>query len=140
MYRPVYAEDDKEEGGEDVAAGPDHHEQLAHDVPGVPLVGQPPEGLHRQRDVGGDGVRQGQMEHQVVNIGAAPQLLNICHMTPGPNRSLSLLPHFTKCEIYSQLPKDMCILCTKLGYCTPVNIEKSTKFNFLFKKYAKKNH
>ena len=112
---------------------------LAQAVGGVPLDGVSVYGLHGQRDVGGDGVRQGQVEHQVVNISAAPQLLNICHMTPGP-KSLSLLPHFTKCEIYSQLPKDMCILCTKLGYCTPANIEKSTKFNFLFKKYAKKNH
>ena len=68
----------------------------------------PPECLHGQRDIGGDGVGQGQVEHQVVNIGAAPQLLNICHMTPGP-RSLSRLPHFTKCLIYSNLIQKICV-------------------------------
>ena len=41
----------------------------------------PPECLHRQRDIGGDGVRQGQMEHQVMHIGAAPHLLTPRHMT-----------------------------------------------------------
>ena len=37
----------------------------------MPLDGVSPDSLHGQRDVGGDGVRQGQVEHQVVNIGAA---------------------------------------------------------------------
>ena len=34
---PIYAEDYKQEGGEDVAAGPDHHEALARRVTRVPL-------------------------------------------------------------------------------------------------------
>ena len=41
IYWPIDAEDDQEEGGEDVAPGSEHHQQLAHDVPGVPLYGQP---------------------------------------------------------------------------------------------------
>ena len=41
----------------------------------MPLDGVSPDSLHGQRDVGGDGVRQGQVEHQVVNIGAALQVL-----------------------------------------------------------------
>ena len=66
---PVNADNHEYEGGEDVAAGSEHHEDLAHDVPRVPLDGQPPEGLHRQRDEANDGVGQSEMEHQVVNIG-----------------------------------------------------------------------
>ena len=41
----------------------------------------PPERLHGQSDIGGDGVSQGQVEHQVVNIGAAPHLLTTRHLT-----------------------------------------------------------
>ena len=41
----------------------------------------PPESLHGQCNVGGDGVRQGEVEHQVVDICATPHLLIICHMT-----------------------------------------------------------
>ena len=48
---------------------------LAQAVGGVPLDGVSVYGLHGQRDVGGDGVRQSQVEHQVVNIGPAPHFL-----------------------------------------------------------------
>ena len=34
---PVYAEHDQHVGGEDEAPGPDHHQNLAHEVAGVPL-------------------------------------------------------------------------------------------------------
>ena len=34
---PVYAEHDQHVGGEDEAAGPHHHQNLAHEVAGVPL-------------------------------------------------------------------------------------------------------
>ena len=66
---PVNADDHEDQRGEDVAASPEHHEDLAHDVPCVPLYGQPPQGLHRQRDEADDGVGQGEVEHQVVDIG-----------------------------------------------------------------------
>ena len=65
-----------------VSPSPDHHKQLAHDVTRVPLDGEPPDRLHGQRHVGGDGVSQGQVKHQVVHIGAAPHLLIIRHLTP----------------------------------------------------------
>ena len=66
---PVNADDDEYQRGEDVPASPEHHEDLAHDVTGVPLNGQPPEGLHRQRDEADDRVGQGEVEHKVVDIG-----------------------------------------------------------------------
>ena len=69
LLPPVNADDHEYEGGEDVAASPEHHEDLAHDVSGVPLNGQPPEGLHRQRDEADDRVGQGEVKHQVVYIG-----------------------------------------------------------------------
>ena len=69
LLPPVNADDHEYQGGENVAAGPEHHEDLAHDVTRVPLDGQPPKGLHRQRDEADNGVSQGQVEHQVVNIG-----------------------------------------------------------------------
>ena len=34
---PVYAEHDEHVGGEDEAARPHHHQNLAHEVAGVPL-------------------------------------------------------------------------------------------------------
>ena len=34
---PVYAEHDQHVGGEDEAPGPHHHQNLAHEVAGVPL-------------------------------------------------------------------------------------------------------
>ena len=37
---PVNTEDDEHEGGEDVATGSDHHQNLASHVPGVPLKHQ----------------------------------------------------------------------------------------------------
>ena len=70
MLPPVNADDNEYQGGENVTTGPEHHEDLAHDITRVPLDGQPPEGLHRQRDEADDGVSQGQVEHQVVYIGA----------------------------------------------------------------------
>ena len=66
LLPPVNADDHEYKGGEDVAARPEHHEDLAHDVPCMPLNGQPPEGLHWQRDEADDGVSQGEMEHRVV--------------------------------------------------------------------------
>ena len=69
LLSPVNADDHEYEGGEDVAASPEHHEDLAHEVAGVPLYGQPPEGLHRQRDEADDRVGQGEVKHQVVYIG-----------------------------------------------------------------------
>ena len=81
IYLPINAEDHQQEGGEDVAPSPDHHEQLAHHVPPVPLDGEPPDRLHGQRHVGGDGVRQGQVEYQVVHVGATPHLLIILNLT-----------------------------------------------------------
>ena len=68
-HPPVNADDHEYKGGEYVAAGPEHHEDLAHEVAGVPLYGQPPEGLHRQRDEADDRVGQGEVKHQVVYIG-----------------------------------------------------------------------
>ena len=49
---------------------------------------QSPESLHRNGDVGGDGVSQGEVEHKVVNIGPAPhissgRLLPCCHQGNG---------------------------------------------------------
>ena len=69
MLPPVNADDNEYQGGENVTTGPEHHEDLAHDITRVPLDGQPPEGLHGQRDEADDGVGQGQVEHKVMHIG-----------------------------------------------------------------------
>ena len=92
---PVNTEYDEHEGGEDVSAGPDHHQNLASHVPSVPLKhhhhqsldlehhrhqdhlnDDPPAGLHGHGDEGDDGVRDGEVEHQVVNICTASQILS----------------------------------------------------------------
>ena len=45
-------------------------EDLAHEVPCVPLDAESPERLHGQRDEADDGVGQGEVEHKVVHVGA----------------------------------------------------------------------
>ena len=71
---PVNTDDNKDRRGENEAASSEHHEDFTDRVTCVPLYGQPPESLHGQNNIADDGVRQGEMEHQVVDIGAAPTL------------------------------------------------------------------
>ena len=90
---PVNTEDDEHQGGEDVATGSDHHQNLASHVPSVPLkhhphhhhhqqnyqnyqnyqkiqnlYHDPPDGLHRHGDEGDDGVSESEVENQKVDV------------------------------------------------------------------------
>jgi hypothetical protein len=46
---------------------------LAGEVVGVPLYGEPPDGLHGHGDAGHQRVRQDQLEHQEVHVRFAPE-------------------------------------------------------------------
>ena len=87
--QPVNTEYDEHEGGEDVSAGPDHHQNLASHVPSVPLkhhhhrhhnyqnqnlYHDPPDGLHGHGDEGDDGVSEGEMENQKVDVCSTDQV------------------------------------------------------------------
>ena len=43
------------------------------------LDSPPPDGLHGQGDEAGDGVRQGQVVHEVMDIGADPGIIKLIH-------------------------------------------------------------
>ena len=79
---PVNADDDEDARWEDVSSSPDHHQHLAQDVATLPLYSQPPQRLHGQGDEADDGVGQGEVEHEVVNIGAALGLRHV-RLLPG---------------------------------------------------------
>ena len=66
---PVDADDNKDGRGEDEAASSEHHEDFTGRVTSIPLYSQPPESLGGQNNIADDGVRQGEMEHQVVHVG-----------------------------------------------------------------------
>ena len=71
---PVYTDDHEDAGGEDEPAGPEHHQNFTENVPRLPLNGQPPDGLHGEDDEADDGVRHGQVEDKVVDVGPALSL------------------------------------------------------------------
>ena len=71
---PVDADDNKDRRGENEAASSEHHENFTSRVTCIPLYSQPPESLHWQNNITDDGVRQGEVEHQVVDVGPAPTL------------------------------------------------------------------
>ena len=73
-HLPVNAKDHQHVGGQDEASSPDHHEDLAHHVAGIPLNSCSPDSLHGEGDEAGDGIRYGQVEDKVVHIGAAPAI------------------------------------------------------------------
>ena len=68
---PVDADDNQDCRGENEAASSEHHEDLTSQVTCVPLNSQPPKGFSGQNDVTDDGVSQGQVEYEVVNVGPA---------------------------------------------------------------------
>ena len=90
---PVNADDNEDARWEDVSSSPDHHQHLAQDVATLPLYGQPPQRLHGQGDEADDGVGQGEVEHEVVNIGAALGL-----------RHVRLLPGDDECDAVENHP------------------------------------
>ena len=69
---PINTDHDEDVGGEIVAQSPDHHQHPATHVVQHPLHRKPPAGLQRHRDEGDQGVRDGQVEHQNVDVGATP--------------------------------------------------------------------
>ena len=71
---PVDADDNKDCRGEDEAASSAHHEDFTGWVTCVPLYSQPPESLRGQNYIADDGVRQGEMEDEVVNVGPSATL------------------------------------------------------------------
>ena len=74
VSRPVYADHHQDAGRQDEAASPEHHQELTEEISRLPLDSQPPQGLHGEDDVADDGVRQAEVEHEVVNIGPALHL------------------------------------------------------------------
>ena len=74
MSRPVYADHHQDAGRQDEAASPEHHQELTEEISSLPLDGEPPHGLHGEDDVADDGVRQGEVEHEVVHVGPALHL------------------------------------------------------------------
>ena len=71
---PVDADDHQDRRGENKAASSEHHEDFTGRVTCVPLYGQPPESLRGQNHIADDGVRQGEMEYEVVDVGPATPL------------------------------------------------------------------
>ena len=71
---PVDADDNKDRRGENEAASSEHHENFTSRVTCIPLDSHPPESLGRKNDITDDGVRQGEVEHQVVDVGPGSAL------------------------------------------------------------------
>ena len=71
----------------------------------MPLYGQPPQGLHRQRDEADDGVGQGEVEHLVIII-----IIRFIIATIEPSTRHSLL--VKKC--FSRLLSAFYDLCLKV--------------------------
>ena len=74
VSRPVYADHHQDAGREDEAASPEHHKELTEEISRLPLDGEPPHGLHGEDNVADDGVRQGEVEHEVVDVRCTPHL------------------------------------------------------------------
>ena len=71
---PVDADDNQDCRGENEAASSEHHEDLTSQVTCVPLDGQSPQSLQGKHNVTYDGVREGEMEHEVVDVSPATSL------------------------------------------------------------------
>ena len=72
LKSPVDADDNQDCRGENEATSSEHHEDFTDRVTCVPLYRQPPESLHGQNNIADDGIRQGEVEDKVVDVGPAP--------------------------------------------------------------------
>ena len=73
VISPVNTDSYQNSRGEIIAERSDRHEDLAGNVPRPPLDGEPPGSLQGEDDEADDGVGDGEMEDQVVNVGPRPQ-------------------------------------------------------------------